>query len=178
MRLVRLLLSLVTVSILTGCRGDSQMSESPVPLRSFALHDVHGMSGGQALWIAEDGTAVLQVVGPPSPGKAGLWEKRYKFRITPDQRGEMERLAGVHRLLTQKPSDRSGVPDEAHPIILAVTKEGEAVKVRKWANDKHSDFDSLYDYLLKLSRAPAGEKPVYEGAYDWDWRPEGFDSPF
>jgi hypothetical protein len=57
---------------------------------------------------------------------------------------------------------------------MLVTTEGETTKLRKWANDKHPDFDALYGYLLGLCQVESGL--VHEGPYEGKWRPEGFDS--
>ena len=40
-------------------------------------------------------------------------------------------------------------------------------------NDKHPAFDTVYTYLLELCRAD-GEL-VHEGAFEWEWRPDGFE---
>src|SRR4051812_5482613 len=69
------------VSLLAGCGGERQPGP-PVPLKSFTLDDVQGLFGGHALWVAEDRTAFVQVVGPPPAGQSGLWDKRYKTKLT------------------------------------------------------------------------------------------------
>ena len=165
----------LSTPVVIGCASEPT---TPVPLRSFVLHDVQGLSGGHALWARADGTAVVQVVTPAPPGQSGLWEKRYNATLTPDQRAEVERLVGAHHFLTLAMKDRPGVPDEAHPIIAVVTKGGETAKKRKWANDKHPDFDRLYDYLLGLCQRVVDGQMVREGVYDWEWRPDGFDRPW
>ncbi|CEF49235.1 unnamed protein product [uncultured bacterium] len=148
-----------------------------MPLKSFVLHDVQGLFGGHAIWAAEDRAVFVQVVGPPPPaGQSGLWEKRYKATLTAEQWAEVERLVGAHHLLTAKMPERPGLPDEAHPIIVVVTRAGATANVRKWANDKHADFDPVYAYLLGLCRAD-GEL-VREGTFEWEWRPAGFEQPW
>jgi hypothetical protein len=149
-----------------------------VSLRSFVLHDVQGLFGGAALWAAEDRTAVVQLIGSPPAGQSGLWERRYKVTLTEEQWAEVERLIGTHRFLTLKTRERYGVDDEARPTIAVVTKAGATAKVMKWANDKHPDFDPLYEYLLGLCRNAKGQQPVHEGNYEWGWRPEGFELPW
>jgi hypothetical protein len=140
----------------------------PVPLRSFGFQCVQGLWGGSALWAAEDRSAIIQVVGP------GLWEKRYRDRLTEEQWAEVERLVGAHRLLAFRSCDRHGLPDEARPAILLVTRAGESVTAGKWANDAHPDFDPVYAYLLSLC-GEAGEL-VREGPFEELW-PEGFELP-
>lgn len=171
---MRAAFAVAAFSLLSGC-GERRPGP-PVPLKSFTLHDVQGLFGGHAIWVAEDRTAFVQVVGRPPAGQSGLWEKRYKVTLTPEQWSEVERLVGAHHLLTAKMPERYGVPDEAHPIIVLVTKDGRTAKVRKWANDTHPDFDPVYAHLLGLCRAE-GEL-VREGACDWAWRPDGFGAPW
>ncbi len=173
-RAVTILPFLMASSVL-GCNREPG---PPVPLRSFVLHDVQGLWGGHALWVSEDGTAVVQVVGKAPPGQSGLWEKRYNIKLTGDQRAEVERLAGVHHFLVLKVKERPGVPDEAHPIIAITTKDGVTAKASKWAGDKSPDFDPLYDYLVGICRGADNGQSIHEGAYDWEWRPEGFDRPW
>lgn len=175
MRVAGTATALLAASLLVGCEGERQPG-SPVPLKAFVLHDVQGLFGGHAVWAAEDQTAFVQVVGPPPAGQSGLWEKRYKTTLTADQWAEVERLVGAHHLAAVKVPERPGVPDEAHPVIMAVPTAGAAVKVRKWANDKHPDFDPVYSYLLRLCRA--GGDLVREGAFEWEWRPAGFGQPW
>jgi hypothetical protein len=166
------------VFALAGCNTDRGPAPpgQPVPLKSFVLHDVQGLYGGNALWVAQDRTAIIQIVGPPPTRGSGLWEKRYRTEIAPEKWAEVERLVGAHHLLNAKSSERGGVPDEAHPLIVATPQIGAEVKVRKWANDENQDFDPVYRYLLGLC-GEHGEL-VNEGAFDWDWRPDGFTAPW
>lgn len=164
---------LLTLALLTGCE---RRPGPPVSLKSFTLHDAQGLFGGCALWAAEDRTAFVQSVGHLRAGRAGLWEKRYKINLTAEQWREVEQLVGAHHLLTTKMAERPGVPDEAQPIIVVVPQAGATVKLRKWANDQHPEFDPVYDYLRGLCRTD-GEL-VHEGAFDPDWRPDGFERPW
>jgi len=165
------------IFLVASCGGKSSMPRLPIPLQTFVLHDILGGAGGRAIWVKEDKTAVLQIVTPSKDG-GGLVEKRYYFELTADEFGGMEKMAGTHRLLEIKTVNRFGIPDEAHPIILAVTKQGDKVRVSKWANDSNSDFDSLYAYLFSLCTVPKGKVPEFDGEFNWNWRPNGFDSPF
>jgi len=150
----------------------------PVQLRSFVLHDVQGLFGGRALWVAEDRTAVVQVVGPSPAGQSGLWEKRYKTKLTAEQWAEVERLVGAHHFLTLTMPDRRAVPDEARPIIVVVTKTGTTARARKWANDKHADFDPLYRYLSGICQSAVRQQSFHDGAFDGEWLPAGFERPW
>ena len=145
---------------------------SPIPLKSFVLSEV-GFFRGQALWVAEDRTAIVQVIGRPPGGESRDWEKRYKFKLTAEEWAETERLVGVHNFLTiQKQPEGSGILDEAQPIIVLITKAGTTIKARKWAHEKHPDFDPVYMYLRGLCRAEGAT--ISEGRYVWKWQPDGF----
>ncbi len=165
----------LVASLLAGCEGERQPGP-PVPLNSFTLHDVQGLFGGRAIWASQDRTAFIQVVGPLPVGQSELWEKRYWTKLTFEQWAEVERLVGAHHLLSAKMRERSGAPDEAHPIIVMVPRVGATAKVRKWANDEQSDFDPVYAYLIGLCQTN-GEL-VHEVAFNWEWRPEGFERPW
>ena len=130
----------------------------PAPLRAFGLRCVQGLWGGCALWAAEDCTAVVQVVD------RGMWEKRYRTRITHEQWAEVERLVGAHHFLAFKARERNGLPDEARPVIFLVTAEGESASASQWEGDAHPDFDPVYAYLRALCRED-GEL-VREGPYE------------
>jgi hypothetical protein len=169
------ILGLLALPLLAGCAREEQPGP-PVPPKSFVLHDVQGLWGGYALWASEDRTAFVQVVDPPPAKHSELWEKRYKVKLTAEQWAEVERLVGAYHFLTLQVSERPGVPDEAHPIIVVVTKAGVTTKAQKWANDKHADFDPVYSYLLGLCRADG--MLVREGSFEWEWRPEGFEQPW
>jgi hypothetical protein len=177
MRTSATITGLLAVPLFAGC-GEARAPGPSVELRSVVLHDVQGLFGGHALWVAEDRAAVVQVVGAPPAGKSGLWEKRHKFKLTAEQLAEMERLVGAHHFLTLKVAERPGVPDEAHAIIVVVTKTGTTATARKWANDKNQDFDPHYEYLLGICQSVDGEQPIYEGAFDWEWSPAGFERPW
>jgi hypothetical protein len=140
------------------------------------MHDAQGLFGGRVLWASEDGTAFVQIVNPPPADQSGLWEKRYKMKLTDEQWAEVERLVDTHRFLSLQMPERPGEPDEAHPMIVVFTKDGRTAKARKWANDENADFDAVYSYLLGLCQVDG--KLVREGVYEWEWRPEGFERPW
>jgi hypothetical protein len=146
-----------------------------LPKPSFVLHDIQGLWGGRAIWAASDGSATVQVVGKPPAGQSGMWEKRFKIQVTAEQQAEIARLVGAHDFLHLRIKERPGIPDESHPLIVVVTKEGITAKVWKWASDKHPDFDPLYEYLLAICQSVQGQQLEREGAFDWEWRPPGFD---
>jgi hypothetical protein len=140
---------LLLTPALAGC---DRASREPVPLRAVVLHDVQGLWGGEALWARDDRTAVVQVVRPPKGDQAGLWERRYAVTLTDAQWAEVERLVGAHRFLSLHIKERTALPDTPHPLIWVQSKAGVTNKVMKWADDRHPDFDPVYEYLLGLCR--------------------------
>jgi hypothetical protein len=141
-----------------------------IALQAFSLQDVQGLFGGQNLWVGPDSIAYVQLVGHKA-GEYGLWETRYRTRLTEKQWSRMESLVGEHHFLTLKTSRRPGVPDEARPVITIVQRTGDSTAVGKWANEKNREFDPIYSFLLDLCQARG--KQIYEGNFDWKWRPPG-----
>ena len=58
MRVAGTAAALLAALLIAGCAGERQPGP-PVPLKSFALHDVQGLFGGHAIWAAEDRTAFV-----------------------------------------------------------------------------------------------------------------------
>jgi hypothetical protein len=172
MRSNQLVIGFLTFLILPSCNREQERPK--LPLQSFSYREVHVFSGGPILWVAEDRTAILQIIERPRKGTSAYGEKRYTFKITEEQFHKVEQLAWTHNLLTMKTSDRPGKPDESRPRIQAMTKAGEKLKVSKWRSEQLPDFDAIYYYLLELSQPPDGLEPVYQGEWDVNWRPDGF----
>ncbi|MBW2454053.1 MAG: hypothetical protein JRI68_06070 [Deltaproteobacteria bacterium] len=136
---------------------------------SVSLEDVQALFGGQNIWISSKGKVIAQVVEP------GLKEKRYELALDPGQFAEVEAQLAKHQFAKIEIEDRPGVPDEARPTITVVTADGKATVVAKWANDKHAGFDSIYQQLLAIvDRAKQANKLLYEGKFDYKWRPDGW----
>ncbi len=174
-RLAHAWLVALIVSRVAGAQaGKISGRDGPIALKTVVLSDVQGLFGGQSLWIAEDRTAYVETVGHKQ-GANGLWSTRYKTTLTPADWTKLERLVNEHHFRSIRMRQRPGVPDEAHPTITIVTRSGDTTSVMKWANDKHADFDAIYDYLLELCKRKADV--LLEGPYDYSWRPPGFSKP-
>lgn len=139
------------------------------------LLDVQGLWGGVDLWIAKDGKATCRAVGPPAAGEQGLQETRYAFALTAEQQAELKVLLDRHSFFTIEITGRAGVPDESRPLIFVLAGDRKRA-VAKWGNDRHSDFDPLYRFLLGLAAAGRAGEPMSRGAYDRAWQPGGFPS--
>ncbi|MBU1241077.1 hypothetical protein KKF84_07230 [Myxococcota bacterium] len=137
------------------------------------LWDIQGLWGGTALWISPDGAGVCQFVKHPTAGQKGLQATRYSFMLSQKERDTLIALIGKHAFFTMKTKDRSGVPDEARPVIY-ISRGKKMHAVGKWANDSHKDFDPLYRFLLAVAKAGEKGKQIPGGTFDWDWKPKGF----
>lgn len=134
-------------------------------LGEASLLDVQGLWGGQNVFLQADGSAVVQIVSQ------GMREKRYELKLDAAKVAEFEKLLARHDFFIIKIKERPGIPDEAHPEIAVRLASGQERKVMKWAGDKHPDFDPLYAWLLAVAESAKAGKPVFEGAFDWKWRP-------
>jgi hypothetical protein len=137
------------------------------------LLDVQSLQGGTELWVAADGRAVCRFVAPPDKGTPGLQETRYEFGISAEQRSALNALIQKHGFFSIRTTDRYGMPDEARPVIFI--KSGRSAQaVGKWANDPHKDFDPIYLFLLKTAESGKTGRPVHQGPFDRNWKPDGF----
>ncbi len=144
----------------------------PIKIDRLVLYDVHGLWGGQNVFIAGNGTLWVQVV---KPGKgSGFEEQRYKLMLKPEQLTDLEKALADHHFGDITIKERPGVPDETRPTIELKPVEGKIVKKSKWANDVNEDFTAIYRRLLALVPKPGSETPVYKGKFDREWHPEGF----
>jgi len=126
-------------------------------------------ASGRNIYVFPDGRVVAQIV---SPTETGLHERRFKMMLTMDQQ------ESLRRLLSQHPPSRihipvyPGIPDQARPEITVIYPDGTAVTVAKWDDDRHPDFDALYNFFLRLTHQVKMLKPVWEGRYSSDWQPD------
>ncbi|MBA4190479.1 MAG: hypothetical protein C0467_21035 [Planctomycetaceae bacterium] len=164
------------VALLATLPGCDEKTREPVPLRAAILLDVDGMHGGRNVWLAEDGTAVIQVIGHSGPH--GLPETRYRVACGKASVTEAERLAGAHRFLDLRLKlTRSGLPGSSAPLVALLTKDGGQSTSIKWERDNEPDFDPLYAQLYHLSVTPPDVALIQEYIFDWDWHPDGFPPP-
>jgi hypothetical protein len=171
---MRATIVLTTTIFLAGCSGTG--SGPPVEkLDQAVLLDVQGLFGGLNLWISADGKAICSFVAPPGPeakGAPGFQESRYEVVLSQEQRATLLGLVNKHGFFSIKTRERSGVPDEARPMIY-IKSGAKAHAVAKWAGDTHKDFDPIYQFLRKTAEAMKSGEAVYRGAYQ-QWEPEGF----
>jgi hypothetical protein len=166
----------VVTLALCGCGDSAQDPDGPgrpgppLPLKEIVLNDIHGLHGGERVWIGADRTAIVQVVDRERK------EKRYRLKIGAAQWTEIERLVGAHDFLNLKEGPfRTGVPDEPAHTIRLVTKEGQRAKAFKWERDQRPRFDPLAGVLFGIARTSEGRELIQEGDYDYAWTPDGFE---
>jgi hypothetical protein len=104
-------------------------------------------------------------------------ERRYRLALSPEQWAEAERLAGAQDFLRLNDRLRPRYGKNEQTLIEVCPRSGPGVAVATWAPADHPDFLALYSYVQGLCAEPDDRHLVYEGPFDWDWRPEGFDRP-
>jgi hypothetical protein len=168
MKRLRSTLLILGVILTASCESRTNVQK----LDQVILLDVQGLWGGTDLWISADGFAVCRFV-LPEQGESGLEETRYAFVVSEVQCSSLLELINKHSFFTMRTKDRYGVPDEARPNIFVKSGANEHA-VGKWANDKHQDFDPIYQLLLKIAESGKKGTEIGRGAFDWNWKPDGF----
>ena len=131
--------------------GESDAAVGPVPNSSdfsrFMLRDVQGLYGGQNVYVAPDGTVHVQIVRAEE-SQPELQERRYRFVLKDTQRLELKQLLVQHPPSRIRIPHHPGIPDQARPEITVIYPDGTAVTVAKWDDDRHPDFDALYESVM------------------------------
>mgnify|MGYP000052914573 CR=1 FL=1 len=136
--------------------------------RGLVLRDVQGLHGGRNVYVSANGSVVVQRV---RSSETGLYERRFGFKL------DAKELAALLALLEKYPpakfhiAPRPGIPEQARTEISLHRGEG-IVTIAKWENDRHPDFDRAYSRLLQFESRYKDCKPLWEGKYNPDWRPE------
>ena len=165
---MRYVLCSLLVLFATGLAAGAE--SPPQKLKSVMLQDVQGLTGGQSVYITEEGAAWVQIVRTPKAHEIGLQEERFKADLAAAERDELAKLLAKNGFWNQTSSVRPGVPDEARPTITAVT-DLNTHSVARWANDRTKEFDAVYEALKTVAKKTAASKPVFAGKYDPSWKP-------
>ncbi|HET6676354.1 MAG TPA: hypothetical protein VFG71_13500 [Nitrospiraceae bacterium] len=144
-------------------------------LVTLRLDDVHLLHGGQNIMIWSDGTELFQLVARRQDA-SGLYEKRYKLVISSEGMRHLTQVL-IMAAAAEPPTTRHGFPDEPRPMITATFLSGISLRLSKWADDKHREFDGLYAALLSEIDKGQQTTPIYEGPYDPHWLPDRPSSP-
>lgn len=179
----QLLTILAVAALLSGCgrsnpgREREAAAHKPAGLKSFVFYDVQARGGGDAVWGKKDGELFIQVVVPKGAAHQDeLVEKRYHLKSRPGIFSEVELTVETRKLMALQLKKGSGDP---RTILVLVPQAGPTVKVAREGDASDAGFDQLSSYLRGRCReVEAQEKPVYEGPYDKNWRPKGFERPW
>ena len=146
-----------------------------VPIATLALYVGGTLWGGQELFILTNGMCVTRVIRPPKTHESGMQERRCQLQLRRTELETLRQLLGRHHFFTLSIKDRTGVPDETGTTIRARLASGQQRDVSKWTRDPHSDFDPIYQHLLRLVERVQKSQPVYEGGSVYRWKPAGFE---
>lgn len=158
---------------LTACSPSGEakaLRDGHAAVSQIVLLDVQALFGGQNVFIAGDGTVTLVTVRKPT----GDRQTRYVLHLTTAKFKTIQDVIANHDFFAIEIRERPASADEARPSLRVRLSSGADRTVQKWANDKHGDFDALYNRLLALVEQAERTKPVYEGPRDDSWRPAGF----
>ncbi|MBI4853516.1 MAG: hypothetical protein HY819_17115 [Acidobacteria bacterium] len=137
-------------------------------ISSISLKDVEGMWGGQNIYSRKFGETIVQIIDRTQH------ETRYNFNLPTEKMMELEALLEKNNFMQLEIPMRYGVPGEVLQTITVTLFSGEVKLVNKWANDKKTEFDAIYKWLLNLTVLAKEHPPSFQGRYDHAWQPSGF----
>jgi hypothetical protein len=149
----------------------AQPAADPAKFRQLWLRDVEGLNGGQNVYLAANGSVIVQRVAP-AQGDRGLTEQRYAWRLTAAELKTLRQTLAKHSPIGMIVPRRPGMPGELWVELTWEGENGERIVVAKWASDPQPDFNALHQLLLGYARAAEKRKPEWSGKYDHQWRPE------
>ena len=156
MRVIPLFLVSCAVTAL-GAQTKAPADPKPSAAIILSLNDVAGFSGGQDLALDADGNLFVRTAGPnPEETSSRFGEARYYMKLSRAEISGLIALVKASGITQYRGRQRNGVPDEARPGIKVTLPGEKAFDVAKWANDKDSNFDKLYDRLLERTRSLCG----------------------
>lgn len=125
------------------------------------LDDIHGLWGGYAIAIQDDGTTYVREVKV----EHGRKERRFRTKLSVTEAADLKQFIVDAGYFGFREKSRFGVPDEARPHIWACF-DGQCLHSAKWAEDKNKRFDLVYDRLLDLAIEIAKQRPIWAGKHD------------
>jgi hypothetical protein len=147
-------------------------TRAPLPLRSITLHGIHGLWGGEDIFLTSDGSLWVRRLTPRSG--SGFDERRYAGRLPIGDVRELEALLGKHDFPSLRIAARTGLPDEPLVGIDLRLGDGRVVSLTAFEGDVHEGFTPVYHWLRSRAKRIDGSKPTYEGSSVESWKPEGF----
>ena len=129
------------------------------------LDDVHGLWGGQVLYLSGQGQVLVQRVPP------GRVEARFVMAIAPAEAQAVFALCVEQDVLAMAFPPRALIPDEACVRLTLVSAAGRAQSVTKCAHDPHAGFAAVSAALRPIAERAAQAGPVAPGPFDAEFRP-------
>lgn len=172
-----LLLLIVATAALAGCQqnnDDEPFTFIDTEVQRVVLYDVRtsGM-GGSNLYLTREGEAWVQIV---QPAAEYFDEQRYRFRLGDDQLEQILQAVSADELAALAIRRRPAVPDGSNAVIGLTLSTGEEIMVRrKPSTAPLPAFDRPYLLLKDAALNAPKTEPLYEGRFQWRWRPEGFE---
>jgi hypothetical protein len=171
------LLLIVAAATLAGCQqnnDDEPFTFADTEVQRVVLYDVRtsGM-GGSNLYLTREGEAWVQMV---QPAAEYFDEQRYRFQLGDDQLERILRAVSEDDLAALAVRRRPAVPDGSNAVIGVTLSTGEQIMVRRKATSPPLPaFDRPYLLLKDAALNAPKTEPLYEGRFQWRWRPEGFE---
>ncbi|MFC1745467.1 hypothetical protein ACFL35_15845 [Candidatus Riflebacteria bacterium] len=134
------------------------------------LNDVQGLFGGRNIYLKNNGEFMIQIV------HRGHFEDRKRGVLPQNMLDKIIRTVTEIKFESIEIKQRPGVPDEAQPQIT-IFLDDKCMSRAKWANDRHTEFDIIYNLLLEVAALDI-KKVIYSGEYKYDFFPDGFKKRF
>lgn len=151
------LIGLIPCFFLMGCVSVQSDRSAVEDLIVIELSDIHGLWGGSDLTVRRDGSVFLKRISIGKRG--GKIEHHYRYQLTGAQMLELKHFIKSSGYFKYRETRRPGIPDEAHPEIT-VQFDGASNSAAKWANDRNSKFDLVYERLHELAELAAKSRPL------------------
>jgi hypothetical protein len=138
------------------------------PWARIALHDLEGLHGGFSVHAFADGDFWFDEVS------AGARHSRlFRSTLPSDQLAALTALVLANDVRQIQIPMRNGIPGESRPTLVVTTPNWKQ-EVSKWRGDQHPSFDALASWLWSTGKrlAAVGNRPTWEGPFDWSWKPD------
>ncbi len=132
------------------------------PAARLELDEVQALWGGVRIRAWGSGRAEIVIV------EKGLQAERYELDLGAAQGQRLLELAAQNDLLTIRPAERPGIPDEARPRLRLVNAAGQGFEVDKWAGVSDARFDAVAAGLRRLVALTRGREPVARGPFRFE----------
>lgn len=140
----------------------------------MSLADVHGLFGGNNVYLTGDGQLWVQAVTPGGPA-GGMTEARHHLSLKAEEMRTIAETIVEKKFLDSQDSTRKGMPDEARPVIRLEMGDGQTKEVSRWERDRDEGVDALRAIFRDLIRRAKATPATSGGIVDSKWRPPGWE---